>query len=178
MFMDDGSRTWYDYDQTNERGDRIWSNHVDASGREDWANITMDDGRRKWYDYDQDGSQGWSRFEADFDAGGRQDFSTRFFDDGSRLFVDYDYYGAGNNKLLGYDAFGRDIYLGEQVHGVVVSAVGSWNPKYGAGLSVGAVIAAPGAAPVPQPTYPQEPFDDPYPGAHVEVGPIEPSDPW
>jgi hypothetical protein len=168
---------WTDYDQTDERGDRIWSNRTDAWGREDWRNITLDNGARVLTDFDQDGSHGWNRFESNFDASGRLDTSNRFFDDGSRLFVDYDSTKPGFNKLLGYDAQGSPSLLANEYHGVLIISAGRWNPAYGEGFNVVTVIesygshyAAPPAA-TPAPMF--EP--DPYPNAHAEVGAIEPA---
>jgi hypothetical protein len=45
---DDGSRDATDFDQTNVRPDRTWSNHIDAQGREDWSRAVNDDGSVDW----------------------------------------------------------------------------------------------------------------------------------
>ena len=71
---DDGSYTGYDYDQTNERGDSIWSHHFDAQGREDWRYITMDDGAHEWTDFDQTNVRGDSIWQNRTDAQGREDW--------------------------------------------------------------------------------------------------------
>ena len=172
VYLDDGGRDWHDYDQT---GSHAWSevlSHFDGQGREDHTNMYMDDGSRNAYDYDQDGSRAWSRVETRFDAAGRQDFCTRYLDDGSRFFVDFDHYGITGHQMLGYNAFGQCIFLADQVKGVVSTVFGSWNPAYGEGLAVNAVIPAPGGSggyPPANTLPPLLPHYDPAPTWDLEV---------
>ncbi|VWX61967.1 hypothetical protein VARIO8X_50594 [Burkholderiales bacterium 8X] len=174
VVLDDGSRDWIDYNETGASGWTRVESHFDWAGREDSANLYTTDGGRLAYDYDQEGSHGWRRVETKFDAAGNQDFTTRYFDDGSRFYVDNDFYGFGKHKLLGFNALGQGIYHGEQIRGAVVSVAGSFNPAWGEGMNVQAVIPT-SAGPQPKwsPTPQHFPEYDPYPNAHAEVGPIE-----
>ena len=170
VYLDDGSRDWYDYDQTGTQSWSMLMSHFDAWGREDYASMSMDDGSRNVFDYDQDGSRSWTRVETRFHAGGGQDHVTRYFDDGSRFFVDFDHYGPGLHQMLGYNAFGQCIFLAEQVHGAVSPVFGSWNPAYGEGLAVQAVLPGGGGAPpFNSPLPPSLPHYDPSPGWALEV---------
>jgi hypothetical protein len=176
MFMDDGSRNTFDYDQDGTQNWNRVEARFDSQGREDSANMFMDNGCRNAYDYDQDGSHGWSRIVTNFNAWGQQDYAQRSFDDGSRLFVDYDFYGLGQHQLIGYNAFGQGVFFGTQVKGVVVGVTGTWKTAFGEGLGVQAVIPASSSGPTQQspfasPTW--TPEYDPYPNAHVELGPLE-----
>ena len=170
VYLDDGSRDWFDYDEAGSFGWNTVVSHFDAAGREDFADMYMDDGSRNAYDYDQDGSRNWARVETRFGAWGGQDFCTRYFDDGSRFFVDFDHYGLGKHELLGYDAFGRCIFFGEQLKGAVAPVFGTWNPAWGEGLAVQAVMPGGGGgppvnAPLPLPL----PHYDPSPAWDLEV---------
>ena len=106
---DDGSAMTTDFDQANERDDRIYQQRVDAAGRMDWSNVTEDDGGVVWTDFDQANERGDRIYQQRVDAEGRLDWTNVTDDAGGVSWSDYDQANERGDRIYQQrvDAEGR-----------------------------------------------------------------------